>query len=262
MFPQILHLYGPVWIFSYGTMIALGVCIFFYGTLMHKGLKKLISNALFVRGVQISVFAGVIGGRALYVASYPHEFAGRWQEIFYPWIGGLTIIGGIVGGAIAGSLFLRYHRIRILPVLDIVAIFLPNGQAIGRLGCFAGGCCYGAPAPADAWWAVIFTNPAGNAPLNIPLHPAQLYVAAASLTIFLILFFIQKEALKRQGSLVGLFLILENSSRFLIDFWRGDRDPIIGQIANVAISQVQLYAAIGLVGSIIALVWFLTRDRH
>jgi len=210
----------------------------------------------------VSVLSGVIGGRILYALSYPHEFSENFYEIFYPWVGGLTIIGGIVGGAIGGSVFLRYHGIRILPVLDIVAIYFPLAQAIGRLGCFAGGCCYGAPAPANAWWAVTFTHPAGNGPINVPLHPAQLYVAAASFATFVILFMAQKRLRSSNGSMLALFLLLENASRFLVDFWRGDRDPILFQLAEISISQVQIYSLIGIAGSLCGFIWLLNRNKQ
>lgn len=242
-------------------MIALGVIAFFYLALKNQRLQKLISSTVFVNSVHVSVFSGILGGRILYALSYPHEFVGQWHEFFYPWVGGLTIIGGITGGALGGALYLRYHRIPVLPVLDIAAIYVPLSQAIGRLGCFAGGCCYGAPAPADAWWAVTFTDQAGNGPLNAPLHPAQLYVAAASLIIFFIMWATQKRLFKFPGALATLFLVLENCSRFLVDFWRGDREPIFYHIKNLAISQVQVYAVIGLIGSLAAFIWFISRKR-
>ena len=256
MFPHIAHVHGPIWIQSYGFMIAVGLLIFMYFSINDPHRKAVISKELYVNACFFGLLCGVLGGRLLYALSYPAEFAGRWHEFFMPWIGGLTVIGAIVGVFIGGLWYFRKHNIPALPMFDLVTLYGPLLQAISRLGCFAAGCCYGAPTP-DLWWAVTFTNPDAHAPLFVALHPTQLYAGAASAVIFIILFALHKRLFKTPGLVMCLYLTLENSARFLVDFWRGDRDPIIGSIGSCAISQVQLYAVIGLVISIGGLLWLL-----
>ena len=74
----------------------------------------------------------------------------------------------------------------LLAVLDVVAAPVALGHAIGRLGCFAAGCCYGKPTSLP--WGVTFTNPfaerISGTPLNVSLHPTQLYESAAEFLNF------------------------------------------------------------------------------
>ncbi len=260
MFPHIAHLYGPIWIQSYGFMIAVGLLIFLYFSINHPQRKKIISKDLYINGVFFGLLCGVAGGRLLYALSYPAEFTGRWHELFLPWIGGLTVIGAIIGVLIGGFWYLKRHHIPVLPLFDLVALFAPLMHAISRLGCFAAGCCYGAPAAA-LLWAVTFINPDAHAPLFIPLHPTQLYASAASAITFSILFFLQKRLLKNPGIMLCSFLMLENIARFILDFWRGDRDPIIGTIGSLVISQVQMYSVVGLLCTIAGLLWLLSSKK-
>jgi phosphatidylglycerol:prolipoprotein diacylglycerol transferase len=71
---------------------------------------------------------------------------------------------------------MRKHRMPWLRTADAFAPGLALGHAIGRLGCFAAGCCYGKPT--SAWWGVTFTDPAAylvsGTPLEVALHPTQL----------------------------------------------------------------------------------------
>ena len=265
MFPRLIHIYGPVWVQSYGTMIAIGLMVFLWLSIRNKRRAALISRETYINAVFVSLAAGVMGGRLLYVASYPHEFIGQWQEIFYPWIGGLTVIGSIIGVIIGGGLYLRYHKIAPLPLYDLAALYAPLMQAISRFGCFAAGCCYGAPAPIDAWYAITFTSTYSHGPCNIPLHPAQLYTALASLIAFIFMYTQQDKLFKYRGMPFFTFLILENSARFITDFWRGDREPIIATYTlnhqMITISQVQLYAIIGLALALAGLLWSITRRR-
>lgn len=254
MVPHIAHLYGPIWIQSYGFMIAIGLLVFMYFSLNDPKRKPLISTDVYVNGCFFGLFCGVFGARILYALSYPAEFTDRWYEFFMPWVGGLTVIGAIAGVLIGGVWYFRRHKIPVLPMFDLVTLYGPLLQAISRLGCFAAGCCYGAPA-AGLWWAVTFTNPDAHAPLFVALHPAQLYASAASALIFIILFALQKRLFKIPGLMMCSYLMLENIARFVVDFWRGDRDPIIGTYGSLVISQVQLYALIGLFFALIGLLW-------
>ena len=110
------------------------------------------------------------------------------------------------------------------------------GQAVGRLGCFAAGCCYGKVTSLP--WAVTFTDPEANritgVPLAIPLHPSQLYLSAADLVLFGILLLIARKK-SWDGQVFCWYLLLYAILRGLLEFTRGDPR---GQIAGVSTSQV------------------------
>ncbi len=256
MIPHLAHIYGPIWIQSYGFMIAVGLLIFMYLTLNDPRRKQLASTEVYINGCFFGLLCGVLGARILYALSYPAEFAGRWHEFFMPWVGGLTVIGAIAGVGIGSLWYFKRYHIPALPMFDLVTLYGPLLQGISRLGCLAAGCCYGAPA-GDLLWAITFTHPDAHAPLFVALHPTQLYAGIASFIIFLVLLSLQKYLLKRPGLTFCCYLALENSARFMVDFWRGDRDPLIGNWGPFIISQVQLYALIGLFIALTGLCWLL-----
>lgn len=247
MFPHLLHIYGPLWIQSYGVMIAIGFICFLYITYNLERRKKIISDELYVNTVYLGLIAGIVGGRVLTIINSPEAFKECWYEVFFPWVGGLTVLGAILGVIFTVTLYLMYYRIPILPMLDIAAVYAPMMQGFGRIGCFLSGCCYGIPAGSDYWWSVTFTNPACQAPLNIPLHPAQLYTMVGSFTVFLILLAASRWLYKRPGTLTTLYLVLENGNRFATDFWRSDRGELQTynfMSWNIALSTMQWWSLV------------------
>lgn len=262
MYPRLVHIYGPLWIQTFGVMIALGFLVFVYLILQHPLRKQLVSKDLCLNIIFIGLVSAIAGGRFLYVITHLSEFKDNWIEIFLPWVGGLVVLGAILGVALTIPLCLYIHRIPILISLDVVALYTPLMQAIARLGCFFAGCCYGIPAPSGAW-SITFTNPDAHAPLNIPLYPIQLYTSIASLAIFAILYFLIPHLRRYPGTLAFSFLMLENIARFTTDFWRGDRDPILYSLYNgaIEISQWQYQSVISFIFAATCFLWLLNKKR-
>jgi phosphatidylglycerol:prolipoprotein diacylglycerol transferase len=100
---------------------------------------------------------------------------------------------------------------------------LPIGHAIGRLGCFAAGCCYGKPTTVA--WSVVFKNPMAEqlagTPLGVHLHPTQLYEASLEFLNFLFLMWLGKRQ-RFVGEIFGTYLLLYGTERGIIEFFRGD----------------------------------------
>jgi phosphatidylglycerol:prolipoprotein diacylglycerol transferase len=185
-------------------------------------------------------------------------FYDRPLDIFLPWVGGLVVLGSIVAVLIFAPLYLWLHNLELFPILDMVAVYAPLMQAVSRIGCFLAGCCYGIPAAKAAWWTVIFVDSEGIAPLNIALHPAQLYASLASLAVFFLLKSWVRIKKIKPGSPLFMFLFLESLARFFVDFLRGDRGDLIyvGLFGTtMGVSQVQIMSvglcAISLVGLLI-----------
>jgi len=122
---------------------------------------------------------------------------------------------------------------------------LAIGHAIGRLGCFAAGCCFGKPT--HGWWGVTFTNPLAyervGTPLNEALQPTQLFEFAVELANFFLLMWMLRRK-KFDGQIFGAYLILYGVARFFLEFLRGD--PGRGEVFGGLMSGTQLIA-IGLV---------------
>jgi len=161
-------------------------------------------------------FAGVIGGLAgaklLWVTEHASE-APIAQLLLSR--GGMSWFGGFAGGVVAGLVLMRRRRLPITAVLAAAAPGLAVGHAIGRIGCFMVGDDYGRPS--DLPWAVAF--PAGLPPTTLPVHPTQLYEAAALIPIAWLLLRWRREG-RPDRSVLGGYFVMAGTLRFAIEFLR------------------------------------------
>jgi phosphatidylglycerol:prolipoprotein diacylglycerol transferase len=119
---------------------------------------------------------GVIGARAFYYLDHPARLWAGPAEVVAVWKGGIAVYGGFVGSLTAG--YIRARRLRLAPwqLLDLAAVPMLVGQAIGRLGCLINGDAWGRPSTLP--WAVVYTHPGALLPLplhGVPTHPYPLY---------------------------------------------------------------------------------------
>src|SRR4029077_17683809 len=149
----------------------------------------------------------------------------RWDVIFRLSMleAGVVFSGGLIGALIAAVWYIRRQHMPPLATCDAFAPGLAIGHAIGRLGCFAAGCCFGKPT--HAWWGVTFTNPVAHdlvgTPLNEALEPTQLFESAVELANFFLLMWMLKRK-KFDGQVFGAYLILYGVARFFLELLRGD----------------------------------------
>jgi phosphatidylglycerol:prolipoprotein diacylglycerol transferase len=134
-----------------------------------------------------------------------------------------TFYGGILGGILWVVLYTRFQKMPLLAVLDVVAAPVALGHAIGRMGCFVAGCCYGKPTSLP--WGVTFTSPVAEriagTPLRVSLHPTQLYEAGAEFLNLLLLIWLGARQ-RFTGQLIGAYFVLYGIERGTIEFFRGD----------------------------------------
>jgi len=200
------------------------------------------------------LLAAIIGSRLLYVILYLDEYLESPLAIFAIWKGGLVFSGGLIAALVTGLVLAGRWKMGMWRTADVMAPGIALGQAIGRIGCFFAGCCYGDPT--DAFCAVTFTDPDSLAPLFTPLHPTQLYSSGALLLIFLILWAFRNHT-KWQGQVFCLYVFLHSSARLIIEEFRGDAR---GEVFGGAITVTQLVAMILLAASIIA--WIVLKRKH
>lgn len=223
----ILFSWGPITIHSYGALVALGF-LAGYGWTVHMGRRSNISDALVLDLVWVLLLSGILGARLLYVLFNIHFFAGHPLDIFKIWQGGLVWYGGLITAALAGGLWTRWKKIPLGLAADICAPGAALGHALGRLGCFAAGCCYGKSA--DIPWAVVFTHSESLGPLDTPLHPTQIYEALLNLVLWCAL---SITALRGsavwlgRGRLAAAYVFLYGAIRLAVEFFRNDdRGPV------------------------------------
>lgn len=223
MFPYLIdaHLNGhSIRVPTYGFMLALAFT-FAYFDALRRALRlgddpKHIEN-LFLW----IVFASVIGARLFHVLFEELPFyVAHPDKILAVWEGGYTLYGAILSSIVAIYLYCRAKRIRFLYFVDFSAPATALGIAVGRVGCFLAGCCWGKICHMP--WAVKFTHPeAFTSARNIPLHPTQLYEAFGAFLMYLYLNY-RMDHRKYDGQLFFHGLIIYSCLRFVVEMFRGD----------------------------------------
>src|SRR5580692_3271326 len=138
------------------------------------------------------VLCGILGAKVLYVINEWSYYSTHTREIFSinTLQAGGVFSGGLLAAFVAAAWYVHKRHMPPLGTCDAFAPGLALGHSIGRLGCFSAGCCWGVPAHLP--WAVTFTNPRANqlvgVPLDVPLHPTQLYESLGELIIFAVLY--------------------------------------------------------------------------
>ena len=206
-------------------------------------------------GILVVLF-GIVGAKVLYIINDWSIYAAHPREIFSisTLQAGGVFSGGLIGAFAAAAWYIRKHHMPALATCDAFAPGLAIGHAIGRVGCFAAGCCYGKPT--HHFWGVTFTNPLANywtgTPLNQSLEPTQLLESAAELAIFFTLMWMFKRK-KFDGQIFGAYLFLYGVARFFLEFLRDD--PGRGEVFGGIMSGTQLISICLVLGG--GVIWWL-----
>lgn len=218
---------GPFTVYSYGLMLALA---FFLGQhlVVAEAKKQGLSPEIVFNFLFFSVIYGIIGARIFYVAENLKDYLSNPLEIIMLQHGGLSWFGGLILGAFCGIGYLKKKKVPVYRALDVVAPFLALAQAIGRIGCFLNGCCYGIPAPKWLGIAVKFSYG------STTRIPTQILSALALFVIFLILRIWQDRG-RFRGEIFLAYGLLYSLKRFFMEFLRADNTRMI---LNLSLSQV------------------------
>jgi len=218
MFPRLFQI-GSFSLPTYGALVAIAFLTALWLTSRFAKERGLNSEKVVNLGVYCAL-VGMLGAKVLMIVMDP-EYRAHPAEIFTRET--LQSAGIFYGGFIAALIFaFFYMRRQNLPVLSTADLFAPGvaiGHGIGRLGCFAAGCCWGKPTSLP--WAVTFTSKDATTgvPLGVPLHPTQLYEAFAEAIICLILIWRLKRS-HQDGQIIGLYFLLYGMVRFAVEFLR------------------------------------------
>ena len=225
MHPVLIQL-GSFPIGTYGLLLAIA---FFAGTALARRQGQLdnLPHAATTDLAIAMLISAIVGSKVLMilvdlVSGVPAS------EVFS--LGTLRAGGAIHGGIIAATatFFWKFRKgqgLELRPMGDALVPGVALGQAIGRLGCFAAGCCYGTECHLP--WAATFTNPLARifsgTPLGIALHPVQVYNTLANLGVMALLLLARPKR-TFQGQIFALYFLAEGLGRVITETWRGDID--------------------------------------
>ena len=256
---------------GYGAMLLVAATAGTWLSIVRGRSMGFDADTILALGMEVFLW-GIVGARLFYVIEYHDQFfaAGRsWTEslaaVLNVAAGGLVVFGSLPTAALAAWRFASRRGLSLPRLADCIAPGLLVGLAIGRIGCFLNGCCYGGPC--DLPWAVRFPPesppwldqaargllPAvaadGDRAWSLPVHPAQLYAAvdAAILAVLACLASATPLA-RRDGQVFALVLTLHPISRLLLEAIRVDEPPALGTPLSISqlVSLVLLAAAAAL----------------
>ncbi|HHE46505.1 MAG TPA: prolipoprotein diacylglyceryl transferase [Bacteroidetes bacterium] len=231
MHPTIFQ-FGPIRLASYGLMVFLA---FAFGVWlgMKRARKAGIDPGKVMDLTMWILVSSLVGARLAYVLFHLDEFQGRWLDVISPFqsdgtigIAGLVILGGVILAVPVSYWYLKRHNIPFLKMADVMAPSLAFGIAIGRIGCFLNGCCFGLPT--DLPWGVIFPENcyAGSVFPRQHIHPTQLYAIVFNSLLGVILL-LRSPRRRFNGELFYLLFLLYGPYRMLIETIRYYRPSMV-----------------------------------
>jgi phosphatidylglycerol:prolipoprotein diacylglycerol transferase len=232
----ILFEIGNFPVYTYGVLLAAAYLLGLQFAIVRGRKRGLDPNRTMDLGIWI-IISALIGAKALLLIVEWDTFKGDPNELFTLLRSGGVFYGGLIAAVAVALWYLWRHRMPVWTVTDVFAPGIALGHVIGRLGCLFAGCCFGIRAE-NLPWAITFRNEYAaqnvGTPLNVPLHPTQLYEAGAELLILIVLLATERKGRAFPGRTFWGYMFLYGVSRFIIEFYRGDAR---GMIAGFSTSQ-------------------------
>lgn len=224
MLPKLFQ-FGPFAVYTYGLMM---MSAFFFGILLaaYRAKRNGIAPTLIWDLSVWILLSSLVGARLLYVLTHIDEFRGHWLDIINPiqsggqiGIAGMSLLGGITAAIVTSIYYIRKHRLELWSIADIIAPSVALGIALGRVGCFFNGCCYGQPT--QSWLGIIFPPncPAGSHFPGTPVLPTQLFTVAWDLLLCAGLLLSERWK-KFPGFTFAIYLICDALFRIWVDTLR------------------------------------------
>jgi len=228
---------GGLKIHWYGIMIALGLYAGIQVALRDAARRGINKDQLMNLALLAAVL-GIAGGRLYYVVqNNPGFYWHHPAEIIAVWQGGMAFFGAMFGGALAVAIAAWRWRMPFWSLLDVGALGMTIGQAIGRVGNIINGDIVGYRTNG---WGFEYTNPNTFGPINVPVQPASLYELLISLALFLLLWNLRTR-IHPEGMLAMIYIVLYSISQFFIFFLRDDI-IILGGLKQAQVTSLVVIA--------------------
>ncbi|MFH1577611.1 MAG: prolipoprotein diacylglyceryl transferase [Candidatus Omnitrophota bacterium] len=229
MYP-VIYSFRYLTMYSYGLMVAfaIGMAAFL---LTRQAKKQGFNPELIYNLCFIAFFSGIIGARILYIILNFDYYLDNPFEVFMLNRGGLVWFGGFILASLSCVIYLKHKQLDIYKILDLAIPYVALGQAIGRIGCFLNGCCFG--------------NEVLRGGLYFPVHhrtliPVQLYSSLFLLGIYITLRILQGRT-QRKGEIFYFYIFLYSLTRFFVEFIRGDSGIFILGLSVFQVISIVLF---------------------
>ena len=221
MYAKLIEI-GSFYLPTYGVLVALGFLAGLWITV--KLAKRMGLNAETITNLAVYVaLSGMLGAKILMILfDWRDYMADPGRILSFETLQAAGVYqGGLILALLTAVFYARRQGLPFLLTADVFAPGVALGHAIGRVGCLAAGCCWGIHT--ELPWGITFHNPAARAltgvPLEVKLHPSQIYESLTELLLFAFLYWRFSKA-AGSGQVVGLFLLLSSTARFGIEFTR------------------------------------------
>jgi phosphatidylglycerol:prolipoprotein diacylglycerol transferase len=234
-----------------------------WGVLMVlSNIKRQTNNSDVSLAFLIGICGGVVGAGTLRPIMKAVEVAILWEkykmipagELLNYIVGEIVFYGGFIGGLVGVVLFCKKFNITLIPLFDLAAPALALSHAIGRMGCYFGGCCYGMEVPHNHPLSIIYPSESLSAPPNVPLLAIPLIEAGFLFVLFALLTFVYIKT-NKNGLCALIYFLLYPIGRFMLEFYRGDL--VRGTYGLLTTSQ---YISIGVL--IFGIVYFILVNQR
>ncbi|MBQ6603634.1 MAG: prolipoprotein diacylglyceryl transferase [Eubacterium sp.] len=230
---------GPVTIYGYGLMTAIGIIAAYLSCEYRAKKHGLDHTKVFGLVVSCCIF-GYLGSKILYFLTILPQIIADPSIILRSLADGWVVFGGIIGGLLGAIWYTKRQKLDTWRFLDTGLASVALAQGFGRFGCFLAGCCDGRQT--DSAFAIVFTHSA-HAPNNVPLVPTQLISSALDFLLFFALVLFDRYVQHAPGESAALYLICYSVGRFILEFYRGDIER--GAVGVLSTSQfISIFTAI------------------
>ena len=210
---------GPITIYGYGLMIAIGVLAAYFSATYRSKKYALDPDKVFYVTVW-AVIGGFGGAKLLYLITQLPAIL-KDPSLLKDARNGFVVYGGIIGGILAAWLYCKVAKLKFMKYFDLVMPSVALAQGFGRIGCFLAGCCYGRETTSR--FGVVFPE-GGLAPAGVKLIPTQLISSAGDFLIMIVLLLYYRKNKKdgTPGNVGFLYMLLYGVGRCLVEFLRND----------------------------------------
>jgi phosphatidylglycerol:prolipoprotein diacylglycerol transferase len=256
MHPKLISI-GSFYLPTYGVMLAIAYLVAIWLLTRKADREGLPKNEISDLSIAI-LAAAILGAKALLAIVDMKEYIADPRSAMELVRSGGVFQGGLIAATVVGVWYIRKHRLPVWRVTDMAAPSIAIGEAIGRFGCLAAGCCYGKPT--NVPWAITFRNPfaheAVGTPLDVPLHPTQIYLSVNAIALILICEWFYRHK-RFDGQVFWIYVLGYALTRGVIEEFRGDL--VRGFVIPGVLSTAQF---IGIIMALVSIVMLLVLRRR